>query len=134
MSLLIPLALLVAGALVLGISTWRDPDAKGSIFVLFLYVVAIGGPVGCVSLGAWSFWRTGQWESVSVGAILAALEKAGAGVGWLRQAGLPPLQDLNRWYLDLNLGWTLLAVPAALIGLWLILSRDAPRKQDRGTP
>jgi len=36
----------------------------------------------------------------------------------------PALRPLNQWYLESNLGWTLLVVPGALIGVWLMLTKN----------
>jgi hypothetical protein len=127
MALLIPLAFLAVGACLIGYSAWRDPEAKGAGFALFLYFVLFGGTLGCVGIGAWGYARTGQWDSITLAGLLASLEKAGVNLGWLRApAPWSALQDLNRWYLELNLAWTLLVVPAVLIGFWMLLPRAAP--------
>jgi hypothetical protein len=129
MAVLIPLAFLAAGVGFILFSAWRDPEAKGALFALLLYFVLFGGTLGCLGLGAWGYARTGKFVSITLGGILEACEKAGLNVGWLKVAPWPALQDLNRWYLELNLGWTLLVVPGVLIGVWMLLPRAAPKRK-----
>jgi hypothetical protein len=131
MALLIPATMFLVGAGVLLFEAWRDPEFRGSWFAFGLYVIVFCGPSVCLAQGAWGLVRTGAWQSISIAQILAAYEMIGLGTRVLREpAPWPALQLVNTWYLESNVGWTLLLVPGALIGLWHALSKRA-RAEDR---
>jgi hypothetical protein len=113
-ALLIPLVLIGLGAGVLLLARWRDPEFRGSAFAGLLYLVLFCGPLASLTYGGYGWLRTGRWDSITVGGTLRALAKLGVDTR---------VFDGPAWYLQSDVGWTLLVVPAALIGVWLQLSK-----------
>ncbi len=119
MSLLLPFGLVVFAIAVLGLLAWRDRETGGSLLAMLMYFIAFAGPLACLALGGWSWFRTGQWQSLTVGALLAFARQIGVDTSTLLQpVASPALQAAHQLYLESNVGWTLLAVPALVILAW----------------